>query len=231
MYFLKIHFMIKSFIFDMDGVIVDNHSYHLHAWKLFCDEINVSFNEAEFRHKYFGKNNFDILSGLFSREVTQHEADELGERKELVYRQVYQNHIKPVEGLVEILSELKKSGKFLAVASSAPVSNLNFVVDNLQIRSYFSCLLDGSSVSKAKPDPEIYIKTAKQLNVLPHECVVFEDSISGINAAQKAGMRVIALLTTHIRSELPEVELYIKDFTDSKLISFLKQEFNYGSMN
>ncbi|HRX67919.1 MAG TPA: HAD family phosphatase, partial [Tenuifilaceae bacterium] len=111
----------------------------------------------------------------------------------------------------------------LAVATSAPVSNLDFIIDKLSIRNYFDCLTNGNEVAKAKPHPEVYLITARKLNLQPDECVVFEDSVSGIESAKNAGMKVIGLLTTHSQDELPETEFFIPNFADIKLESFFEQ--------
>lgn len=213
--------MQKAAIFDMDGVIVNNHHYHVTAWKEFCALKNIPFNEQEFRAKYFGKNNQDILKGLLNKEISEEDVILLGEAKETLYREIYTPHIKPVEGLIEFLTILKDSGKRLAVATSARKTNLNFVLESLQIEPYFDALVDASMVQRSKPDPEIFLKAAYLLGVEPQDCVVFEDSVSGINAAKAAGMRVVALLTTHNRGELPDASLFVKDFTDESLPDFL----------
>ncbi|HOP03902.1 MAG TPA: HAD family phosphatase [Tenuifilaceae bacterium] len=215
--------MIKAVIFDMDGVLVDNHNFHVEAWKKFCREISVEIDIAEFRRKYFGKGNRDILSGLLNREVTDEEVHLLGERKEEVYREVYSEFVEPVYGLVDFLEFAKSAGIKLAVATSAPVSNLDFIIDKLSIRNYFDCLTNGNEVAKAKPHPEVYLITARKLNLQPDECVVFEDSVSGIESAKNAGMKVIGLLTTHSQDELPETEFFIPNFADIKLESFFEQ--------
>ncbi len=213
--------MIKAVIFDMDGVLVDNHNFHVEAWGKFCREISVEIDIAEFRRKYFGKGNRDILSGLLNREVTDEEVHLLGERKEAVYREVYNGFVEPVYGLVNFLKFAKSAGMKLAVATSAPVSNLDFIIDKLSIRNYFDCLTNGNEVAKAKPHPEVYLKTAQKLNLHPAECIVFEDSVSGIESAKNAGMKVIGLLTTHSQNELPDAEFFIHDFSSIKLKTFI----------
>ncbi|MFP4556914.1 MAG: HAD family hydrolase [Bacteroidales bacterium] len=213
--------MQKAVIFDMDGVIVNNHHYHVKAWREFCAKKNIPFNEQEFRKRYFGKNNHDILSGLLNKDVSDNDVISLGEAKEALYREIYQPHIKPVEGLEELLKALKDAGMSLAVATSARKPNLDFVVKSLKIEHYFDVMVDASMVKKSKPDPEIFLKSAFQMDVEPHDCIVFEDSVSGINAAKAAGMRVVALLTTHNREELPDAPLFVKDFTDRNLSNFL----------
>ncbi len=206
--------MLRAALFDMDGVIVDNHHFHVQAWKLFCDKYNISLTENDFRAKYFGKNNTDILSGLLNRSVSQTEVDELGEEKEELYRKVYKDHVKPVEGLVELLKSLKENGVKIGVATSAPASNLDFVFENIKIKNYFNAVVDAHQIKNGKPNPEIYLKTAEILDVSPADCVVFEDSVSGIQSGQRAGMKVISLITTHRIDELPKTELAINNFTE-----------------
>jgi beta-phosphoglucomutase family hydrolase len=213
--------MFKAAIFDMDGVLVDNHHYHFMAWKDFCKNNNIPFNDNEFRLKYFGKSNADILTGLLCRTVSDTEAFLLGEEKEALYRKIYKSNIKPVNGLNELLDTLKSKGLKLAVATSAGKANLDFILNGLGLGPFFDQLVDSSYVKKAKPNPDIYLKAAELIGVKPNECVVFEDSVSGISAAKSAGMSVIGLLTTHKQEELPELQLFINDFLDVRLLNYL----------
>lgn len=202
----------QAAIFDMDGVIVDNHTYHVKAWEVFCQRHSLPFDETSFRAKYFGKNNFDILNGLMSTLPTMNQIESLGEEKEAIYREHYQQDIAPVKGLTPFLIKLKESGIKTAVATSAPTSNLDFTIDSLGIRHLFDVIVDASGITKGKPNPEIYLKAAHQLNVQPNNCIVFEDSISGIMAGQNAGMSVVSLITTHKKEELPQTMLSISNF-------------------
>ena len=212
---------VKGVIFDMDGVIVDNHHFHVLAWEEFCKKHNIDFEEQDFRANYFGKVNFDILTSLTGKSLSPEQVETLGEEKESIYRRIYKDHIKPVHGLEVFLSLLKQNEVKIAVASSAPISNIDFVLDHLNFREYFDAIIDASMVVKGKPDPEIYLKAIKAIDVHPTSCVVFEDSVSGIQSGLGAGAEVIALLTTHSASELPKTSLQIKDFTDVRLIKFL----------
>lgn len=208
----------------MDGVIVDNHTYHVKAWEVFCQRHSLPFKETSFRAKYFGKNNFDILNGLMERSLTLKEIDVLGEEKEAIYRELYKQDITPVKGLKEFLIKLKSEGVKTAVGTSAPTSNLDFTIDSLDIRHLFDVIVDATGITKGKPDPEIYLKAARLLNVQPKHCIVFEDSISGIMAGQSAGMSVVSLLTTHSKEELPPTKLNLSNFeglTPNSLLSLL----------
>lgn len=201
----------------MDGVIVDNHNYHVKAWEVFCNRHKIQFTEKTFRAKYFGKNNFDILNGLMSIPPTQNQIETLGEEKETIYRNLYQKDIVALKGLIPFLFQLKELGIKTAVATSAPTSNLDFTLDSLKIRHLFDVIVDASGVIKGKPDPEIYIKASNLLQISPSNCVVFEDSISGILSGQSAGMRVVALVTTHKADELPKTFLKVNDFTETSI--------------
>ena len=204
----------QAAIFDMDGVIVDNHTYHVRSWAEFCKKKSIPFDENTFRTEYFGKNTRDTFHGLLDYQLTEEQINTLGEEKEKIYRDIYQDYIAPVNGLIPFLISLKEAGIKTAVATSAPTSNLDFTLDNLKIRHLFDVVVDASGVINGKPDPEIYLKAANLLGILPADCVVFEDSISGIKSGQNAGMRVVALATTHTPDELPRTSLTIKDFTE-----------------
>lgn len=198
----------------MDGVIVNNHEFHLKAWELFCCKHNYPFNMGTFSQKYFGKSNHEILTSISQIHYSKQETFKLGEEKELIYRDLYFNEVKSLEGLEYLLEQLKISGKLIAVASSAPLSNINFVIDTLNIRKYFNVIVDASMVEISKPNPDIYLKTAHLLGIKPLECLVFEDSHSGIRAALDAGMNVVAVATTHTKDELVYDLRKISDFRE-----------------
>ena len=204
----------QAAIFDMDGVIVDNHIYHVKSWAEFCRAKNIPFDEGTFRTKYFGKNTRDTFNGLLDYPLTKEEINTLGEEKETIYREIYKDYITPVNGLTPFLISLREAGIKTAVATSAPTSNVDFTLNSLGIKHLFDVVVDASGVVNGKPNPEIYLKAAKLLNVLPDHCVVFEDSISGIESGKNAGMRVVGLVTTHTIDELPKTHLSIKDFTE-----------------
>ncbi len=204
---------IDAAIFDMDGVIVDNHRYHLLAWEKFCDKHNLIFDKKKFTKQYFGKNNNDILTGLFGKELPNELIQKLGEEKEADYRELYRNDIKALEGLIEFMKHLKSSSKKIAIASSAPRSNINFVIEHTKIQSYIDVVVDGNMIKRGKPNPDIFLTAAGKLGTMPEKCVVFEDSFAGIEAAKRAGIKVIAVATTHSKEEHDKTIPIITDFT------------------
>ena len=200
-----------AFIFDMDGVIVDSNPYHEIALREFAAQYGYRLTDEDLRDRIFGRTNKDWipqLLGTSDPEAIARYADE----KEALYRDLYAPHIRPLDGLIAFLEKLKAQGIPRAVATSAPRENVDFTLEKTGTRSYFDVILDESFVTRGKPDPQIYLKTAKALKLSPSRCIVFEDSFSGVLAAKAAGCRVIGITTTHEKDDLPPVDRVIDDF-------------------
>ena len=208
-------------LFDMDGVIVDNMAFHQKAWEQFFDKHRPPMTLEEFMLQ-FGRTNRDLFEVLFQRKISAEEEVRFGEEKEALYREAYASHVEPVPGFVDFVADLKAHGVRTAVATSAPRINLDFVLERLPIAPYLDVLADSSWVTRGKPDPEIYLKTASALDCLPGACVVFEDSFAGIRSGQNAGMKVVALATTHPPERLSPYspDLIIPDFTQLDFTAF-----------
>ena len=132
-----------------------------------------------------------------------------------IYRELYEPLIRPTAGLLDFLEALRREGIACAVGSSAEMRNIRFVFEKCGIESYFQTVVSSEQVTRCKPDPEIYLKAAEALRLRPEECVVFEDARAGIEAGDRAGMKVVALATTLSREELERTAatLVIDDFT------------------
>lgn len=206
-------------LFDMDGVIVPNAAYHLKAWYQFAANYGVTLTEADYMAHMNGHVAKDALEFLLGRSLTAGELPIYTEEKEAVYRDLYCAKLAPTRGLIPFLDELKVRDVRLAVGTSAPVSNIGFTLDGLQIRPYFGIVVDASMIHRGKPDPQIYLKAAGLVGVPPNRCIVFEDAFAGIEAGIRAGMKVVALATTHTRDELAHTgaSLIIDDFTQIRL--------------
>ncbi|MDZ7605871.1 MAG: HAD family phosphatase [Cyclobacteriaceae bacterium] len=205
-------------IFDMDGVLVHNDQYHLEAWRIFCERRGRKVEYPEIT-ALFGNTNAQFLRKLISPEVTVDEIARYAVEKETIYQELFDKFIEPAEGLIPFLNDLKKHQIPMAVATSAPTENLNFVLDRCGIRHYFDKLVDETFVTHGKPDPEIYLKTAELLGLLPNHCVVIEDALFGIEAAQLAGMKVIGLASTLPMEKLSHTDLSINTFNDLDLMT------------
>jgi len=168
----------------------------------------------------------DTLRGLFP------DRDEAGLKallaeKEGLYRELYAPYLAPINGLENFLTELKNAGVKMAMATSATVEDINFILNKVPIRDDFDEIVNSSMVSKPKPNPQIFLKAAEKLNREPANCVVFEDSLAGIKAANAAGMKVVGITTGHPAADLHPVDLVIDDYsqlTVQKLAALFKKQ-------
>jgi HAD superfamily hydrolase (TIGR01509 family) len=201
-----------AFLFDMDGVIVDTNPYHKITLRQFAEKYGYSLSEEELIKKIYGRTNKEWIPNLFGRSMSPEEVSRYGEEKEQLFRDLYEKDIKEVAGLTEFLNAAMKLGVKMAIGTSAPRSNVDFVLKHTGIGKYFSAILDESHVTHGKPNPEIYINCAAALQFLPSQCVVFEDSLSGVAAGKAAGCHVVGITTTHSEEELA-TKVTMKDFT------------------
>lgn len=205
----------RAFIFDMDGTLVDNMRFHTEAWGKMLAENGVKMNAHDFLVKTAGKTNREILPTVFG-ELSDERIEELGERKESLYRAGFLEHRKAVNGAIEFLEKAKRLGIKMAVATAAPVGNVEFILDGLDLRKYFDAITTASDVTRGKPDPEIFLKSAEKLNVSPENCIVFEDAIGGFEAAYAAGMKSIGIATVNSIEEILKLDSVVEahdDFT------------------
>ena len=203
----------KGLIFDMDGVIVDNAHYHVMAWIKFAKKYGIDLSKDEVKSQ-FGSINDAILRAFFNKELGQDEIIKMAFEKEEIYRALYSKDIEEVSGLTEFLEGLDMDNFTIGVATSAPPENVEFVLGKTNLTRFFKIITDESEIKKGKPDPEIFLKTAKKMGVNPEDCIVFEDSHKGIEAANRASMKVIGLGTSHPKETLHHTIMNIEDFTE-----------------
>jgi len=201
-----------AIIFDMDGVIVDSNPYHRIALKNFCDKHGYHLSDEYLKTKIFGRTNADWLRELFQYKMEEKELVDLEEEKEAMFRKIYEPYIKPVNGLTNFLHLLQDNHIPRAIATSAPSSNVDFILNKTGVGEYFQIIIHGDMIENSKPHPEIYRKTIRAIGYPPQKCLVIEDSLSGIESALKAGCKVIGLTTTHSREELGAAQFVIDDF-------------------
>jgi beta-phosphoglucomutase len=200
-----------AILFDMDGVIVDNHKYHMKAWEVFSRRYDIK-TEADKLTEMFGGTNEEILPEMFGRKLGKQELDRLADEKEALYRQLYAEHMVETPGLSSFLQRMHHAGIPMAVATSAPPANADFVLDTLGIRHFFQYVTTASDITHGKPHPEIYLLTASRLGIAPENCIVIEDSTRGIQSGLAAGMRVIAITTTHKAEMLGDAHRVVEGF-------------------
>lgn len=208
--------MLRGLLFDMDGVLVNNLDVHRQAFAEFFRRYGVE-RPFENLNRLFGMGNDDIMGELMPRDIVERVGiRELGYEKEAIYREIYAPIIEPQAGLVDLLAASEREGLRCAVGSSGYRANVDFVLEKCDIERYFAAAVAGDEVTRCKPDPEIYLTAAAKLGLEPRECVVFEDAEAGIEAAKRAGIKVVALATTFTREflENTDADLIINDFRD-----------------
>ncbi len=201
-------------LFDMDGVIVDTNPYHKKAFDIFLEKYQLQLTDEELTEHVYGRTNKEIMQYLIKDNYTEEKANAWADEKEALYRSLYRENMEPVAGVIDFLNQLKVNNIKAAVGTSAPIENLQMVVDGLDLDPYFSAYLKADDVINGKPDPEVYLKAAERINIAPDQCVVFEDSIAGVKAGKRGGMKVVGLSTTHSAEELNESDMVISDFSD-----------------
>ncbi len=200
-----------AFIFDMDGVIVDSNPYHKIALKQFCEKHGHHLTDEQLINKIYGRTNTEWITNLFG-ELSPQQLTDFAFEKEELYRQLYEKDIRPVKGLIHFLETLDRQTIPRAIGTSAPRANVDFTLSKTGTSHFFKIILDESAILHGKPNPEIYLKVAEALNLPPEQCIVIEDSLSGVAAGRRSGAKVIGITTTHTPEELIDTDMIINDF-------------------
>lgn len=212
---------LAAVLFDMDGTLVDSMPYHYASWKIFFEEQGIQITDEAFERIHHGTL-FDIMPRIFG-PISVEECYRLGMLKEAAFRKLYAPEIKPLAGLLPWLNTLQQAGLKIGLGTAADNSNTDFILDAIGIRDYFDAVVTSNVVPEGKPSPAVYLKVAKQLQVPPHQCLVFEDTSSGIQAAVAAGMQVVGVTTGITDAEMRQLPVVdtIADYQQLTLSSFL----------
>jgi beta-phosphoglucomutase len=206
---------IQAIIWDLDGVIIDSADEHRRAWQRLAREENVKMTDDDF-WSTFGKRNNDIFAIIWG-PLTPEQAQELGNRKETYFRDLIRQSAAPLPGSMELMQSLHEAGYPQALASSAPIENIQLINEVLGLGRYLSALVSGETVSLGKPAPDIFLKAAQQLRIEPSYCLVIEDAVAGVEAAHAAGMRCIAVAGERDLPGLRKAELMVKSLVEVDL--------------
>jgi HAD superfamily hydrolase (TIGR01509 family) len=208
----------QAFLFDLNGTMIDDMGYHLEVWSdILNNDLGAGLSKAEVKKNMYGKND-DMLFRVFGKDkFTQNERDEISIEKEKRYQKLYKPHLALIPGLAEFLVNAKANKIKMAIGSAAITFNIDFVLDNLNIREYFGAIVSADDVVYSKPHPETFIKGAHLLGVDPTSCIVFEDAPKGVEAALNAGMRCVVLTTMHRKEEFSQYKntiLFVDDYNE-----------------
>jgi beta-phosphoglucomutase family hydrolase len=201
-------------IFDWDGVIIDSGQLHAQSWRLLATELGKTIAPDSFI-RGFGMKSGRIIAEIHRWAEDPVEIAKLVERKESLYRQIVaRSDIVALRGVAEWLKRLKSAGVPCAVASSTHRLNIEAVLDRIGLRDAFPVIISAEDVEHGKPNPEVFEKAAQRLRISAARCVVFEDAHVGIEAGHAAGMKVIAVATTHRPEELKAADFVVRQLDE-----------------
>lgn len=205
----------KAFLFDLNGTMINDMAFHIDAWFTLLNEMGHPVSYEQTKMQCYGKNH-ELLERIFPGKFSEEEKKSMSISKEERYRKGYQPFLKLLDGLDIFLEKAKEEKIKMAIGSASIQSNVDFVVEGLHLQKYMSAIVSADDVSISKPHPETYLKCAAKLNIDPVDCLVFEDSPKGTEAALKAGMDCVAITSMHTPDEFDPVNiiLFVPDYTD-----------------
>lgn len=215
----------KAFLFDLNGTMIDDMPYHINAWHRTLNELGANISLERMKEECYGKNE-EIVERLFPGRFTEEETHQMSLQKEQQYQLNYKPYVELLPGLHDFLRQAHALHIGMAIGSAAIMTNIDFIIDNLDLRVYFDVIVSADDVQLSKPDPETYLTCATKLRASRDECIVFEDSTKGVESALNAGMKCIALTTLHEEHEFEKfnnVLAIVKDYTDPRLPGILFQ--------
>jgi beta-phosphoglucomutase len=209
----------KAFLFDLNGTMIDDMAFHIKAWHTILNSLGANVSMERTKLECYGKND-ELLERIFPGRFSVDEKRTMSLEKERQYQQDFRPLLKLLDGLPAFLESAYQQRIKMAIGSAAIMFNIDFVLDGLGIHKYFEAIVSADHVSESKPDPETYIKCADLLGVAYADCIVFEDSPKGVEAAERAGMQSVAVTTLHTVEEFaahPNILFCINDYTDPQL--------------
>ena len=210
----------KTILWDMDGVISDSYSFHFGAWQETFAKRGIEFTKEDFTHLFGTRNDF-IIGSIMGKELSERDVKIMVQEKEEAFRRKATGRIKPFPGVVRLLNALKRGNFRVGLVSSAPRESVDLALSELNLAGIFNCIVFGQEVSESKPNPQIYLLASERLQATPNDCVVIEDSPLGVKAAKTAGMKCLAVTTTHHRENLREADTVVDSLQNVDLITLL----------
>ncbi len=210
-------------IFDMDGVIVDSNPLITATWRTFFESYQITLSDEQLNHYVFGRMGKETLQLVFEQDLDEAQLATYLQEVGAGVLEKYRAEGTIVPGFKQFVEKLLAAGIQVAIATSSPIANVKVVMEMAGTTALITTITDAGQVQHSKPHPEIYLKTAEKLGIEVTNCVVFEDSFSGIQSAKSAGMQVIGVTTTHTPAELgPLTATTVADFTEMSIEEIIK---------
>lgn len=206
--------MIKAVIFDMDGVISKTQQFHSGTESELLEKLGIHITSQEIINRYAGTPDRLTFKYILDEHGVSANIQDLLQKKWQIMEEKIKNNLHPIDGVVPLVKNLFDNHFLLAVASTSPHTFIKRVLQEVGVKQYFPVITSGDEVKLGKPNPEIFLLTAQRLKVAPRDCLIIEDATNGVRAAKAAGMKCIAITTTHERERLNEADLIIDSFSE-----------------
>lgn len=210
---------IQAILWDMDGVLVDTGDLHYRTWASTLALYGKTIDRAFF-DRTFGMNNWGTLEALFGELPDRAWCERFISQKESAFCDLLRGNVTPIDGVLDALQRFRRQGLKQAVASSAPSANIQIILEELGLTTFFDAVISAANWP-GKPNPKVFLEAAKALGLPPARCLVIEDAIPGVEAAHRAGIPCIAITTTNTPAQLADAELVIHSFRDLDNSPFL----------
>jgi len=213
-----------AFVFDMDGTMVDSMPAHARSWEVFTRRHGIRMPVEEVLRKTTGRTGVECIRILMGEDIADARAVELINEKEALYRDFFSREFREVKGFREFARQALQRGLKLAVATAGDRNNIAFALGHLKLAQRPDAIVGGDEGLAGKPAPDLFLEAARRLQVPAAQCIVFEDAPFGIEAARRAGMRAVAVCTTHSPEELagPHVIAQANDYEELMNKKFLE---------
>lgn len=211
----------RGVIFDLDGVIVDTGPFHKQSWYDLAEKEGFVMSDELF-YSTFGMQNYQIIPKLAGKKMSRDEIDRMSDWKEQRYRELIAGKLLLLDGVKSLLEDLKQNSFALAIGTSAPRANLNFMLEHIPLGDCFDVYVTGEEVTSGKPAPDTFLKAAEKLSIPAGKCIVVEDAVAGVHAGKAAGMAVVAVTNTTERARLAQADLVVDSLTELSAKDFTR---------
>jgi beta-phosphoglucomutase-like phosphatase (HAD superfamily) len=214
---------VEALIFDMDGTMIDSMPSHVQSWQVFAQQHDLDVDMADLMRRTTGRNGAECMRELFQRDIPDAEAWTLIADKERLYRELF-GPIFEVAGFKSFSEQALARGLKVGIGTAGDQDNIAFVLSHLQLPNTPHAIVGGDEGLPGKPEPAIFLEAAKRMDTGASACIVFEDSPFGIEAARRAGMRAVAICSTHTAAQLagPHVVASVRDYNELMNSKFLE---------
>jgi beta-phosphoglucomutase-like phosphatase (HAD superfamily) len=215
---------VRAFIFDMDGTMIDSMPFHAKSWVEFARRHGLQLDVTEILRRTTGRTGPECMREVFERDLAEDEARALVHEKESIYRELFAPVFSEVAGFRRFVTDSLGRGLRYGIATAGDRHNIGFVLERLALAVAPHTVVGGDEGLPGKPDPALFLEAARRLALRPRDCVVFEDAPFGIEAARRAGMRAVAVCTSHDARELdgPHVVARVRDYHELRTNKFLE---------